>query len=120
MAALQFSVANMLVAGRIITFPDDCRLVTARIQVAVDTVVTGIQYTIFKPADVEIRLVEGNVLGGSRELDPVQSSGGFSPERHVVFNGLPVSTFVLCFIEVGVTLERFGYGIAVAHVDNPY
>ena len=39
---------------RIIAFPDDSRLIAARFQMAVDTVIADIQNAIFEPFNVEI------------------------------------------------------------------
>jgi len=93
------------IAGGVVPLPDDRGLVTARFQVPVNTVVTGVEYAVFKPTDVQVRAIEGDVLDSGGELEPVQAPGCFGPESFIVFDRFRVNAFVSRPVKVRTVFE---------------
>jgi hypothetical protein len=83
---------------------------------AVDTVVTGVQYSVFVPTNMQIRTVEGDILDHGWKFYPVQSPGGLRPERLVVLDRRGIDPLISFLVDVGLFFERFGYRVNVAHV----
>ena len=76
----------MLIASRVITLPYDGSLVAALIEMAVDAVVTGVQYSVFVPADMQVVALEryvfdfANSIQSSRLAVSAQKASLFSTD----------------------------------------
>jgi hypothetical protein len=67
--------------------------------VPVNAVVTGVEYAILEPADVQIGTLEGGIPDYGRESNPVQAFCRVRPELFAVFNGFLVNSFVFLLID---------------------
>ncbi|MNI70570.1 hypothetical protein D3C73_1263920 [compost metagenome] len=77
---VQFAIGNVAVLGRVVTFPDDCQLVAALFEVAVQAVGGDVQSAVGKPLDIDMVIVEGSLLDLGERLDPVNALGLLTPE----------------------------------------
>jgi hypothetical protein len=102
---MQLPVTDVFVTARVVSLPDDRCLIASFIQVPVDAVVAGIQYTVFEPTDMQVVAIEGYVLYLSREVEPVQAFCRGGPECFVVLYGFPVNLLVSLLIDMGGFLE---------------
>src|SRR5665811_2194803 len=82
-ALMQLAVTDVHIACRIITFPYNCSLVAACFQVAVNTVVTGVERAVLKPANMYVLTIPGNVFYLAEWFDPVDSTRLFRPEAGI-------------------------------------
>lgn len=76
---MQFFKGNNLVPGRMITFPDNGRLMRMFLEMPIQTVGTEVQLAIRKPFNLEIVPVETGIFDLGKRFDPVQLAGLFSP-----------------------------------------
>ena len=105
---VQLAIRDLQVPGRVVSFPDNGNVVTLGVEMAIDTVIAGIQRAIAIPTDVQVVLGEGNILDIGKWLDPVQALRLLGPEGFVVVDRacihFPVSRLVdqcACFDFLG-------------------
>ena len=66
---MQFAIRDLQIPGRVIAFPDDRDIVALRLEMAVDTVVAGVERTVVKPANMQVVPRERNVFYFAKRLD---------------------------------------------------
>ena len=94
---MKITVSDMegIFLGRIIGFPDDRSLITARFEMPVDAVGAHVESTIFEPANVDIARLKGRVLDLGEGGHPVDPLGLLRPKRGRVGHGLLVKRCVI-------------------------
>ncbi len=98
---MQLLVGKLLVVLGIVTFPDDCGLVTALGDMAVDAVVAGVERSILEPFDRDIVRVVGGVLDLAERLDPVDAPGLLGPEAVRVLDRTGIHFLVFGVVDEG-------------------
>ena len=78
---MQFEIGYVTVICRIVTFPDDCRLVASCRQVTIEAVKRSIQSAIAIPAYMKVICVKGNVTDLGIWFYPVNTFALLGPER---------------------------------------
>ena len=107
---MQFAIGNLAVYRRVVAFPDDCRLVAAALQVAVDTVVAGVQFRALEPAYPG--LVEVPIQHPVPGFVPTEKLFClFCPEAFGVLDRAAIHLFITRRIDVCVGGNRCGYRI---------
>ena len=114
---MQLAIGNRQVNLGIVAFPDDCNIVTLRVEMPVDAVVAGIERAIVIPADMQVVLRERHILDLRKRLDPVdalacsaQNPSLSSTDRRYICSYAFAST--TCF-----RLRPGGYFIEFRHQD---
>ena len=95
---VRLAIGDVFFTARVVSFPDNGRLIAALIEVAVNAVVAGVQHAVLVPADVKVGEIQGDILDHGGEPDPVQSFCRVRPELLAVLNGFPVNSLVFLLI----------------------
>ena len=90
---------------RVVRFPDDCGLISASGEVAVNAVGRDVQRAVFEPADVDVAGSERRVFDLGIGLDPVDTLAVLGPERFWVVHRCCVHLVIFVFVGVGVRRE---------------
>mmetsp|Transcript_27214 Transcript_27214/g.49756 ORF Transcript_27214/g.49756 Transcript_27214/m.49756 type:complete len:380 (-) Transcript_27214:71-1210(-) len=112
---VQFAVADVLCPVlRAVGFPDDRRLLAARLKVPVDTVGGNVQRAVGVPVDRDIpqRVVDIFDLGVG--LDPIDPLALLAPERIRIGKGSRIHRVIFCRIHMGIGRHIGGWGIGFA------
>ncbi len=99
---LEFAIGNSFVLARRIAFPDEGGTFCLGFDVAVDAVVTGVQYAVFVPADGNV-VLEAGVFDNGRLDEPVEAFGHPAPELLRVVDRFFVHYIVLILGDGDVT-----------------
>ena len=106
-ALVQLAIRHSLRQPRIVAFPQDCSLVAALGEVAVETVRRHVELAVVEPADAEVLFVVAGVLHLRVGLDPVEAPADARPERVRVAHRLLIQTQVVGVFQVGEGGEIF-------------
>ena len=98
---VQLLVGDVLVVFGVVAFPDDRRLVAARLKMPVNAVGADIQRAVFVPLDRNIFIGIGRVLDLGERLDPVHPLAVLAPKGIRVRDGRLVHLFIFGFVGMG-------------------
>ena len=108
---VQVVIGDVFGLGRVITLPDDGRLVAALGKVTVNTVVGDIGEAILEPFDRDVVRIIGRVLGLCVRLEPIYPAAVFRPEFFGITNRGRIHFLVFRRINVGALLPCLRDGI---------
>ena len=77
---MQFPICQNLIVGRIVTFPDNCGLITPDFEVPIQTVVRGIQGAVLKPFNGDIVGAISCIFDLGIRLEPINAFALFPPK----------------------------------------
>src|ERR1700733_4528189 len=106
-ALVQLTVGDVLRAVRIISLPDDRRLIATLGQMTVQAVARDIELAVVEPADMELIGGVAGVLDPGEILDPVDPAADIAPEALRVLNGFGVHAFIVGALDERVAREVF-------------
>ena len=102
---MQFLIGYFFVIRWIVTLPDDSNLLTARLKMAVNTVVGGVQRAVVIPFDRDFRFLETDFLDLGVILEPGNALAVFPPEPFWILDGILVHLLIFFFIAIGLGRE---------------
>ncbi len=108
--AVQLTVGDLAVFGRVIALPDDRHLIAALVQMAIQAVGRDVERAVGEPFDINMVIVEGGAFDLGERLDPVQPCGLLAPEAVGIDDRLLVQRLVGGFVgqRVGGRLGPYG------------
>ena len=103
---VQFAKGDLLRFFRIVAFPYDGDLVTARMQMPVDAIVGGVGDAILEPFDRDVVLGEGCILDLGKRFHPMNALGLLGPERVGILERGRVHVAVFGVVDEGALLPN--------------
>src|ERR1022692_1337685 len=83
---VEFPVTDVFREPRIIALPNDCGLIAARRQVAIQTIAREVELAVGEPANPEIALRKTRVLAAREVLDQIDGQTDAAPKQFRIYD----------------------------------